>query len=228
MKRSKKYIEAKKSIVSSKTYPLEEASQLIKKVSYSKFDGTINISVKLSLKDKQKKDSIRGTVVLPNLLGEAPKVAVICDVSDQEKAKKAGADYVGLDDLIKKIEEGLMDFKVLIATPDVMSKVARLGKVIGKTGLMPNPKNGTVTKDVEKAIESFKSGKTNFKMVEGGLFQFKVAKVGMTEAQIVANVTAFMKSLENEIKKYGENMIKYVGISPSMGPAIYIDPSSIK
>lgn len=228
MKRSKKYQEAMKKVDQNKFYSIDEATKSVKEVSYAKFEATINVNIKLALKDKQKKESVRGTIVFPNLVEEAPKVLVLADGADQETATKAGADYVGLEDLVKKIEEGFEDFSIVIATPDVMSKIAKLGKYIGRRGLMPNPKNGTVTKDLEKAIQSFKSGKTNFKMLEGGIFQFKVAKSSMTEAQIKENLVAFLKAVNSEVKKFGENIFKSISISPTMGPAIYLDLNSVK
>jgi large subunit ribosomal protein L1 len=228
MKRSKKYLEAKSKVEKSKNYSLDEAVTIVKEVVYSKFDNTIDIFVQLNLKDKQKKESVKGTVVFPNKLGSDVKVAVLAEKADQEKAKKAGADFVGLDDLIKEIENGKSDFDVVIATPDVMAKIAKLGKYIGKKGLMPNPRNGTVTKDVEKAIASFKAGKSSYKMKEGGVFQYKIAKSSMTPDQIKQNLVEFMKSINSEVKKFGDGIYSKISISPTMGPVIHLDLNSVK
>ncbi len=227
MSRTKKYQEALKKIDKNMNYSLDEAVNLVKEVSYSKFDGSVELQITLNLKEKQKKESIKGTVTYPNVIGDVSRVAVIAEASDQKEAKAAGADEVGLDDLIEKIEKGWMEFDVLIATPETMPKVAKLGKFIGKQGLMPNPKSGTVTSDVQKAVKSFKAGKTSYKMIEGGIFQVKVGKISMEEGKIKENIIAFIKSLNSEVKKLGENIYKQVKIAPSMGPSIKLDVNSL-
>lgn len=226
MKRSKKYKEAASKLQAGKKYSVEESSKLVKEISYSKFDASIDLIMRLGLKDKQKKESVKGTIVFPNLIGTAPRVAVIADGADINTAKEAGADHAGFDDLVKKIEGGWTEFDVLIATPKVMPQIAKLGKVIGKMGLMPNPRNETVTTDVAKAVKNYKSGKSSFKMVQEGVFQVRFAKAKMTDAQIAENLKAILKGIYEEIKKFGDDVIKDISIVPSMGPRIRLDVKS--
>ena len=227
MKRSKRYKSEVKKIDKSKKYTKEEALKVAKESASSKFDESIDAIIRLNLKDKQKKESVRGTVSFPNIVGESPVVVVIADSADQKKAKTAGADHVGLEDLIEKIDKGWTEFDVLIATPAVMPKIGKLGKVIGARGLMPNPKNDTVTNDVERSVKNFKAGKTNFKMSEQGSFQIRFAKSKMTEEQIVENLNELMNSINDAVKKFGENIIKSVTISSTMGPAIKVDVNTL-
>jgi large subunit ribosomal protein L1 len=226
MARSKKYKEAKEKIDSKKEYSLDEAIKLAQETSISKFDGSVDVTINLNLKDKEKKQAIKGSIVFPNSFATETKVAVLADTADQKKAKAAGADVVGLDDLMKKIEEGFRDFDVLIATPDVMPKIAQLGKYIGKLGLMPNPKSGTVAKNVEEAIKSFKAGKINFKMSDSGTFQQKIGKTSMDDAQIKENFLAFFKSLSSEVSNLGKEKIKAVLLCSTMGPSVKVDVNS--
>jgi len=211
-----------------KKYSVDEALKLIKEVSFSKFDGSVDLRITLNLKDKQRKEAVRVSIVFPNSIGNEQIVAVIADANNQKIAKASGADHIGLEDLIEKIEKGWTEFDVLIATPDVMSKVAKLGKVIGQKGLMPNPKTGTVTQDVEKAVKSFKAGKITLKMQEGGIFQIKFGKVSMEEAKLKENFTTLIRAISDEIKKFGDQVYKDMKISPTMGPGINLDINSVK
>jgi large subunit ribosomal protein L1 len=192
-----------------------------------KHHSSIDAQISLNLKEKQKKESVRGTISFPNSIGEAPKIAVIAESADQKKAKDAGADFVGLEGLIEKIDKGWTEFDVLIASPSVMIKVAKLGKVIGAKGLMPNPKNDTVTQDIEKSVKNFKAGKTNFKMNEAGMFQISFAKASMKEEQIIENFKELMTSINDSTKTLGENILKSIIISSSMGPSIKVDVNTI-
>ncbi|GAB4285834.1 MAG: 50S ribosomal protein L1 [Candidatus Dojkabacteria bacterium] len=193
-----------------------------------KFTPSIDIDIVLNLKDKQKKESIRGSVDLPVTFGKEKRVVVLTTPNNVEAAKKAGAVEAGLDDLKQKILNGKIEFDVIIATPDVMPKIVELGKVLGPRGLMPNPKNGTVTNDIEKAVDSFKGGKVNFKMEQGqGVIRAKVGQADMKPEEIVQNIEAFLKAVATEAKKIVGQPFKKVTISTTMGHGIRIDFSDI-
>lgn len=210
------------------TKSLSNASKIVSEVSTSKFVGTVDINVQINLKEKNKKDSVKGSAQFPNQFGGDKKVVVICDPKDAAKAKKAGAIEAGLDDVIEKIENSNIEFDVLIATPSTMPKMVKLGKVLGPRGLMPNPKNGTISDDPAAAVKSFKAGKQNFKMQPGqGVIRSKVAKLDMTPEQIEENILAFMKSVLAETRKYGANPFKQVTIKPTMGPSVKVDTNDI-
>jgi len=207
---------------------IDQAAEVLPKVSVSKFSGSVDIDVVLNLKEKQKKESIRGVVSLPHKFGEDKKVIVFCSEKDIEKAKAAGAIEAGLEELKQKVLDGKIEFDVVIATPDAMPKIIQLGKVLGPTGLMPNPKNGTVVTDVAEAIKGFVGGKMSFKMVPGqGIIRNKVAKVDMTAAQIVENITAYLKGVFAETKKLSSTPFKKVVVKPTMGPSIRLDVNDI-
>lgn len=207
---------------------IAQAAEVLPKVSVSKFSGSVDIDVVLNLKEKQKKESIRGVVSLPHKFGADKKVIVFCSEKDIEKAKAAGATEAGLDELKQKVLDGKVEFDVVIATPDAMPKIIQLGKVLGPTGLMPNPKNGTVVTDVAEAIKGFVGGKMSFKMVPGqGIIRNKVAKVDMTTAQIVENITAYLKGVFAETKKLSSTPFKKVVVKPTMGPSIRLDVNDI-
>jgi len=227
MKRSKKYKEVIRKINNSTYYNVDEAIKLAKETSCTKFDSSIDLAMIFKLKEKDKKQSVRGNIIFPNNIGKEVKIAVIGELPEQKIAKSAGADFVGLDDIIKKIEEGWIDFDVLITHPKIMPKIAKLGRYIGKKGLMPNPKNGTVTNDIEKAVKSFKAGKTNFKMNEDGSFQMKIAKVSMDTQQIKDNLLAFVKAVLRELGGIKKENCKSIILSSTMGPSIKVDINSI-
>lgn len=227
MKRSKKYKQVEKKVDNNKLYSVEEAVKKAKEVSYTKFIGSLNIVVNINVPAKFKKDSIRGSVVLPHQTGETKKVVVVTSAQYEKSAQDAGADEVGADDLIKKIEEGYTDFDVLIATPEMMIKLAKLGKTLGPKGLMPNPKNNTVTTDVEKAVKSYKAGKLDFRMSEQGEIKSKVGKLDQDDEHLKENVNAFLNVALFETKKYGPHRIKSIFLSPTMGPSIQIDTSLV-
>lgn len=211
----------------SKLYPIEEAVSLVKKASTSKFVGSVDIDILLNLAGSKKQESIFGSVVLPNKFGADTKVAVIADGEAQTRAKEAGADKVGYKELIKEISDGVIDFDVLIATPDVMRDLAKLGRVLGPKNLMPSPKNETVTNDVEKAIETYKAGKLNFKMSDQKTIRNKVGDVSMDEKALQDNVVSFVKEVYESAKKLGIQPFKKITLSPTMGKGIKVEISSI-
>lgn len=225
MKRSKKYTAAAAKVEKSKKYSPEEAMSLMKDLSTSKFAGSVNILISLNLNEKQKRDSIRGAYTLPNNFGKTIKVMAIVDKSDADKAKDA--DVVGGEELFKDIEAGKMDCDVIITTPMMMGKLAKLGKILGSKGLMPNPKNGTITTDLAGTVAKFKQGMKNFKSVNGAPFAVVVGKTDMAPEKLVANFNSFMKAVFAEVKKYGANPVKQIIANPSMGPKVLIDVNKV-
>ncbi len=208
---------------------LDEAVELLPKLSTSKFVGSVDVDVVLRLKENQKKESVRGSVELPNKLGEDKKVIVFCDAKNVSLALNAGAVKAGLEDLVEEVVNGFSDFDVVIATPDVMAKIVKAGKILGPKGLMPNPKNGTITTDIEKTVKSFKSGKISFRMTQDqGVIRSKVAKLDMTPEQIKENIMAFLSACSIEAKKLnGANPFKKIVVSPTMGAGLKLDVNDI-
>jgi large subunit ribosomal protein L1 len=225
MKRSKKYTAAVAKVDKNKKYALEDAMALMPSISTTKFPGSVNVQLFLNLNDKQKKDSIRGSYTMPNAFGKTIKVLVIADKSDAEKAKDA--DIFGGEELFKDIEAGTLVFDVLITTPMMMPKIARLGKTLGSKGLMPSPKNGTISTDLSGTIAKFKQGMKNFKSVEAAPISAVVGKTDMEAAKLVENFNAFMKAVLSELKKYGANPVKAIMLSPTMGPKLNIDVNKV-
>lgn len=211
-----------------KLYSLKEALEVLPKISTSKFVGTVNVDVVLNLKEKQLKESLKGSAELPNKFGETKKIVVLCEEKDVSIAKKAGAVDAGLTDLVEKMMANKVEYDVVIATPSVMPKIVALGKILGPKGLMPNPKNGTISTDVEKAVASFMGGKINFKMEQGqGVIRAGVAKLDMTAEQMTENVNAFLKAALSEAKKFGSNPFKQITLSPTMGAGVKLDLNDI-
>jgi len=225
MKRSKKYKKALENIDKSKEYTLEEAIELLPKVNICSFDSSVDIHLKIRLKEKQKKLSIKGSTKLPNKVGQSVRIAVITTNEHQEEAKSA--DIVGGEDLIQKIEKGEIDFDILIATPDIMAKVAKLGRILGPKGKMPNPKNGTVTTDLDGTIESYKEGKTNFKVDKQGGIHMKIGSINMEKEKLQENIITFLKAVYQEIKNLNPVPFKSIILAPSMGPSIKLDVNEV-
>lgn len=208
---------------SQKTYSMEDAVKLLPELSISKFVGSVDLDVVLNATEKQKKESVRGSVTFPNQFGEQKKVYALVDEKDVKAALAAGAAKAGFEELIKEIEAGKVDFDVLIASPEMMPKVAKLGKVLGPKGLMPNPNNGTVSADVAGAIQSFTAGKFNFKMNEQGAIRFRVAKLDMTPEAIQGNIVAALKNIYQEAKKLNQSAFKKITLSPTMGKGVKLN-----
>lgn len=221
MKRSKKYQKAARLTDRSKDYKLEEAIELLPEISISSFESSVELHINLNLTGKQKKETIKGNITLPHKVGEPAKVAVITTSEYASKAKSA--DFVGGEDLIKKIQKGWSDFDVIIATPEIMPKIAVLGKILGPKGKMPNQKNQTVTTDIKKAIDSYKKGKIDFRADEQGSIHQVVGKVNMKKEQILENITTFISAVKQEVKGIKGDPFKSAYLSPSMGPSIKLD-----
>jgi large subunit ribosomal protein L1 len=226
--RGKKYQEKAKLIELGKKYSPSEAVSLMKAASFSKFDGTVNLSIKLDIDPKRSDQLVRGTVTLPGGSGKATRVVVIAKGEKIKEAENAGADFAGGDDLIEKISKGWSDFDVTIATPDIMAAVGKLGKVLGQKGLMPNPKTGTVTFDVGKTVKEFKSGKVEYKTDKTGVIHVPIGKVSFAEDKISSNLTsvvdAVTKAKPSSVKGV---FIKSVALSATMGPAVRVDISKL-
>lgn len=227
MRRSKKYKQVVNKVDKSKIYSLKEAIKLLPELSFSKKNKGLEVHINLNLSDEKKKEGLKFSITFPNSFGKGAKVLVLTDSEQVENAKKAGADYIGLEDLVKKITEGWTDFDVVIATPSVMPKIAQLGKILGPKGMMPNPKNNTVTQNLEEAIKSYKAGRTNLKTDMGGSLHIKFAEVEMDSDKAEENLFALLKEVYNEVKNFGQNTIKSVYLAPVMGPSIRLNTEEI-
>jgi len=218
--------EAHKLVDKTKLYEFNEAVSVLKKVPTTKFDESVDLSIKLNVNSKEISQPVRGSVVLPHGTGKKIKVAVFCKGEHSTQANESGADIVGDADLIEKVSGGFLDFDVCIATPDMMKDLARLGKILGPRGLMPSPKAGTVTMDVAKAIRDVKAGKVEFKMDKLGCINRSVARLSFDEKAIVENaktlISAVMHAKPTQVKG---NFLKNVSMSTTMGPGLKLDLS---
>lgn len=211
-----------------KEYSLEEASKLVKEITFTKFDASVDIDVRLGVDPRKADQMVRGVVALPHGTGKEVKVLVLCTPDKENDAKEAGADYVGLDEYIKKIEGGWTDVDVIITMPTVMAKVGRLGRVLGPRGLMPNPKSGTVTMDVAKAVKEVKSGKIDFKVDKFGIIHTSVGKASFTPDKIKDNAQEVINTL-NKLKPSSAKgtYIRSITLSSTMSKGIAIDKSTV-
>jgi len=227
-KRGKKYNE-KFAKIEKTLYPLEGAIKKVKVNSYTKFDGSIDLHLSLALPSDKDPKSIKGSLTFPNTVKkEELKVIVFCEKESAEKAKKAGAVDAGLEDLIKKIQGGWMDFDVAIAVPSVMAQIAILGKDLGPKGLMPNPKTGTLTEDFEKALGEFKKGKTKFSCDEGGVVHVSVGKTKMDDKKIAENIVYATKQIATVIGKPVSSLVKSASLAPTMGPSARVKTEELE
>ena len=225
MKKGKRYQEAEKLIDKAKVYNVKEALDLVQKMPKPKFDETVELHVKLGVDSKQADQQVRGTTVLPNGTGKTQRVLVFAKGPKAEEAKKAGADFVGAEELIPKIEkENWFDYDVIVATPDMMGVVGRLGKVLGPKGLMPNPKSGTVTMDVTKAINDIKSGKVEYRLDKTNIIHLGFGKVSFGAEKLAENYDAIMGAIIKAKPSAAKGQyIRSVSISTTMGPGLYIN-----
>ena len=225
MKKGKRYVESAKLVDSKKLYSTKEALDIIEKMPQPKFDQTVELHVKLGVDSKQADQQVRGTVVLPHGTGKTQKVLVFAKGPKADEATAAGADYVGAEELIPKIQnDGWFDYDVVVATPDMMGVVGRLGKVLGPKGLMPNPKSGTVTMDVTKAIQEIKSGKVEYRLDKNNVIHLGFGKVSFGADKLAENYDVVMNAIIKAKPAAAKGQyIKSVSIAPSMGPGIYID-----
>lgn len=227
-KTTKKYGEAR-SQVEGREYVLEEAVALIQKMAFAKFDESIDIAVLLGVDPKHADQMVRGTVILPHGTGRTKRVLVVASGDKIQEAEEAGADEVGGADVVKKIQEGWMDFDAVVATPDMMKDVGRLGKILGPRGLMPNPKIGTVTFDVKSAVEQIKAGKVEFRVDKTGILHNSLGKVSFDHAKLVENVQVFMAAVVKSKPPAAKGKyLKSIHLSSTMGPSVKVDPSAIE
>lgn len=222
-KHGKRYLEAAKKVDSTKFYSVDEAMKLAKETSYANFDATIEVAYNLNVDPKQADQQIRGALVLPNGTGKSKKVVVFAEGPQADQAKEAGADEVGSDDLVEKVQNGYLDFDVVIATPMMMAKVGRLGRILGPKGLMPNPKTGTVTMDVTKAVEDIKKGKVEYRVDKEGNVNLMIGKVSFEENQLVDNFNAIYDTIAKARPAAVKGTyMKNVVVSTTMGPGIKV------
>lgn len=211
-----------------KSYSLAEASKIIKEVTYTKFDASVDLSIRLGVDPRKANQMVRGVVTLPHGTGKTKKVLVLCTPDKEAEAKAAGADYVGLDDYIAKIEQGWTDIDVVITMPSVMGKVGKLGKVLGPRNLMPNPKTGTVTTDVAKAVLEVKAGKIDFKVDKQGSIHASVGKVSFDAKKIEENASELLNTILKLKPSAAKGIyMKSVYLSSTMSPSVQVDTKSI-
>ena len=212
-----------------KAYKLAEAAALLKEITFTKFDASVDIDVRLGVDPRKANQMVRGVVTLPHGTGKTVRVLVLCTPEKEEEAKAAGADYVGLDEYVEKIKGGWPDVDVIITTPNVMGKVGALGRILGPRGLMPNPKTGTVTMDVAKAVSEVKAGKIDFKVDKFGIVHTSIGKVSFSPEQIVDNANEFL-SMIMKLKPSAAkgSYVKSIYLSSTMSPGLQIDAKSVE
>jgi large subunit ribosomal protein L1 len=225
--RGRKY-QAARDQVPTRLHSIEEAVPLLQKVKFTKFDETVEIAVRLGVDPKHSDQMVRGTVVLPHGLGKSKKVLVIAGAEKQREASEAGADEVGGDEVVERIMGGWQDFDAVVATPDMMRAVGRLGKVLGPRGLMPNPKTGTVTLDVAKAVQEIKAGKVEFRVDKAGVVHAPIGKISFEADRLVANARALMETIIKAKPSAAKGRyVKSVTMSSTMGPGVMIDTANV-
>ena len=227
-KTGKKYTAAK-ARVGSKPYPLPEAMALVRDVKYTKFDESVDIAMLLGVDPKHADQMVRGTVVLPHGTGKSKRVAVIASGDKAKEAQEVGADHVGAEDLVAKITAGFLDFEALVATPDMLRLVGKLGKVLGPKGLMPNPKAGTVTMDVGKAVREIKAGKVEFRVDKTSIIHASIGKTSFERSRLEENAAAFIRAVQRAKPPAAKGKyFRTVSISSTMGPGVTIDTASLE
>ena len=210
-------------------YTISEASSLVKEITTTKFDAAVDIDVRLGIDPRKSNQMVRGVVTLPHGTGKETKVLVLCTPDKEDEARQAGADYVGLDDLIEKIEKGWNDMDVIITMPPVMAKIGKLGRVLGPRGLMPNPKSGTVTMEIGKAVKDVKMGKIDFKVDKYGIVHTSIGKVSFSSEKILDNAREFLLTIVKLKPTSAKGTyIKSIYLSSTMSPGVKVDPKAIE
>ena len=219
-----KNIDRARKLVEARPYKLEEAAEVLRKAHFVKFDETVELVLNLGVDPKQSDQMVRGTVVLPHGLGKSKRVLVIASGDKQREAQDAGADFVGGEDMVQKIQEGWTDFEAVIATPDMMKSAGRLGKVLGPRGLMPNPKTGTVTFEIAKAVQEVKAGKVEFRLDKTGIIHSPVGKISFTAKNLAGNAQALLAAIIKAKPAAAKGKyIKKMTLTSTMGPGVPID-----
>jgi large subunit ribosomal protein L1 len=225
----KKYVEAMKKVDRNKRYDLETGIQILKETAKAKFDESVDLAIRLGVNPKHSDQMVRGTLVLPNGVGKAVRILVFAKGEKEKEAREAGADIVGADDLVAKITGGWTDFDKAIATPDMMGAVGKLGKILGPRGLMPNPKVGTVTFDVARAVKELKAGRVEFKVDKTGIVHTTVGKASFPHDKLKENVLALMDVIVRAKPASSKGTyLKNIAISTTMGPGIKLDPNDLR
>ncbi|HQL91551.1 MAG TPA: 50S ribosomal protein L1 [Syntrophales bacterium] len=229
MARGKRYTEAKKKIESGKRYPLKEAVELVVGTAGAKFDETLDAAIRLGVDPKHADQMVRGSVALPHGLGKTVRVLVFAKGEKEKEALDAGADFAGSDDLVEKIKGGWLEFDRVVATPDMMGTVGKLGKILGPRGLMPNPKVGTVTFDVGKVVKELKAGKVEFRVEKAGIVHSPVGKASFGAEKLLENVTALLETII-KLKPASSKgtYLKSISLSTTMGPGVKVDPLDVR
>lgn len=228
-KRGKKYLESKSKLDSQKRYDFVEAVESALKSSYAKFDETVDVAVRLGVDPRHADQMVRGTVVLPHGIGKDVRVLVFAKGEKENEAKEAGADFVGNEELIEKIQGGWFDFDKVVATPDMMGAVGKIGRALGPRGLMPNAKTGTVTFDIGKAVKELKAGKIDFRVEKAGIVHAPMGKVSFGVEKIVQNLSAFIDTIMRLKPSSSKGTyLKSIAISTTMGPGVRIDAALVK
>jgi len=211
-----------------KRHGIEEAVDLVKKSAYAKFDESVDVAVRLGVNPKHADQMVRGAIVLPHGTGKSVRVAVFARGEKEKEALDAGAEYAGSDDLAKKVTEGMLDFDVCIATPDMMGTVGKLGRVLGPRGLMPNPKVGTVTPDVARAVREAKAGKVEYRVDKAGVVHCRIGRVSFDQAKLAENATALIRELVHRKPSTAKGVyLRSITVSSTMGPGVRIDPGVV-
>lgn len=224
-KRGKKYLEIAKLVEQGRLYEVKEAIELVRKTRTANFVETVEIALRLGVDPRHADQQVRGTVVLPNGTGKTVKILAITSGANIEKALEAGADYVGAEEYIEKIQQGWFDFDIVIATPDMMPKLGRLGRILGTKGLMPNPKSGTVTPDIATAVSEFKKGKLAFRVDKLGSIHAPIGKADFSEEALLENFTAFINEIVRLKPSASKGQyLRTVAVSLTMGPGVKMDP----
>jgi large subunit ribosomal protein L1 len=226
---AKKYAEARNKIDREKHYDMEDALVILPQVTYAKFDETVEIALRLGVDPRHADQMVRGSVALPNGLGKQVKVLVFAKGQKEKEAQEAGADYVGAEDLIEKIQKGWLDFDKTIATPDIMGAVSKLGKILGPRGLMPNPKVGTVTFDIAKTVKEMKAGRVEFRVDKAGNLHIPVGKISFGKEKILENINSLLETvIRLKPSSSKGTYVKGMAVCTTMSPGIKIDPTYVR
>jgi large subunit ribosomal protein L1 len=229
MRKTGKKFAAARQLVPDRAHTIEDAVPLMQKVKFAKFDETVEIALRLGVDPKHADQMVRGTVVLPHGLGKTKRVLAIAGADKQKDAQQAGADFVGGEELVEKIQGGWMDFDAVVATPDMMRAVGKLGKVLGPRGLMPNPKTGTVTPDIAKAVKEIKAGKVEFRVDKTGIVHAPVGKLSFTAQNLVENASALLDSIVRAKPSAAKGKyLKSITVSSTMGPGVRVDETRVE